>query len=358
MADHFNTFYYTDAFISDSRTLSLLSILCDSVYLYYLSPDYFLSPLEERWKTEKEEQFFRRAPVETALITSIHRRTHLDFIRENRELVNTGVIRPILIKATPPDWDSFAQYEREMMDEHKGIAFGSWGTKVGLVPDDRNLVYVDAPFFVLYRWQSMSGALYFALKAGITPISDNSTLCAIACETVTSFSPLKSIEYTREDLSKVLGFKVLSSALPHFGRLSCQQILELRDYLHDELEAFRSEMYRTLIDSKADASDLDDIVRVKIQPRVGDINLKLASSRRRFFRSLQRTAVAAGASATLLTQFLTIPTYAQIAAGLGVVAKTLIDYREFRDRKEEILSDSENRGLVLLLELQKHARPD
>lgn len=356
MTDQFSTFYYTDAFISDRRTLSLLSILSDSVYLYYLSPDYFLKPLEERWDSEKEQPFFKRAPVETALITSIHHQKHLQFITENRELVNAGVIHPILVAATPPDWEDFQQYEQEMMDHYKGIAFGLWGTDVGLIPEAKNMVYVDAPHFALYRWQSLSGALYFAIKANITPISDNPTLSAIACEAVTSFSPVNPIEYTSKDLSKLLGFKVLSSALPNFGELQAEQILELRDYLCHDLEAFRREMYQAVLKWKADPSNLDEIVESNIQPKLDDIKLKIASSRRAFIQKLQRTLLATGTSATLLTQFVTLPIHHQIAVGIGLIAKTLIDYAQFRDHKEEILSDSENKGLVLLLELEKYGK--
>lgn len=356
MTTQFSTFYYTDAFISDRRTISLLSILSDSVYLYYLSPGYLLKHLEERWSAEKELPFFKKAPVETALITRIHYEKHLQFMTENRELVDAGVISPILVAAAPPDWESFEQYERQMWDDYKGLAFGLWGTNVGLIPQDENIVYVDAPHFAVYRWQSLSGALYFAMKANITPISDDSMLSAIACETVARFSPLSAVEYTSGDLSKLLGFKVLSSALPNFGELQAEQILELRDYLCDELEAFRYEMHQIAIESKADLTSLDDIVKWNIQPKLDDIRLKMASSERAFLRNLVKTLLATSTSATLLTQFVTLPIHAQIAMGVGLIVKTLIDYSEFRDSKEEILSNPENRGLVLLLQLERYGK--
>ena len=121
MSEKFDTFYYTDTFISEKRTLSFLSILSNSVYLYYLSPDYFLRPLEERWKAEKEKPFFKKSPCEDTLITNVYHQKHLEFIKENKELVDAGVIRPILVKATPPDWENFQKFERKMMENYLSL---------------------------------------------------------------------------------------------------------------------------------------------------------------------------------------------------------------------------------------------
>lgn len=351
MNKQFNTFYYTDAFISDRRTLTLLSILSDSVYLYYLSPHYFLKPLERRWNIEKEEPFFKKSPCEDELMTTIHHQKHLKFISDNRELVNAGVISPILIRATPPDWRDFQQYEEKLMKEYSGIGMAMWGSNIGLVPEDK--IYVDTPYFSLYRWQSFSGALYFAIKANITPISDNSSLSAIACESVKRFSDL-DIEFDAEDLSKLLGFKALSSSLPNFGGLRAEQILELRDCLRNELMAFRYEMHQMVLQSEGELNSLDQIIKFRIEPKLEDIKSKITFSKKALFRKVARTILALGASATLLTQFVSLPTYAQVATGIGFIGKTLLDYSEFRSAKEEILSKSETRGLVLLLKLGKY----
>lgn len=350
MNEKFNTFYYTDSFISDKRTLSLLSILSDSVYLYYLSPDYFLKPLEEKWSKEKEEPFFKKSPCEETLITNVYHQKHLEFVKENEELVDTGVIRPILVKATPPDWENFQRFEQKMMENYSGIGIGLWGMNVGLVPKDK--IYIDAPYFSLYRWQSFSGALYFAIKANITPISDNPIVSSIACETLTKFSDL-NIEYNPKDLSKLLGFKALSSILPNFGELRPEQILEIRDDMYDELTAFRYEMYQTAIQSKAKQNNLDEIVKFKIKPRVDDIKSKIASSKKALYRKIGKSILATGTGTTLLTQFVNLPIYVQIAMGIGLVGKGLFDYFEYEVSKEEVLSKSENRGLVLLLDIEE-----
>lgn len=354
MSETFDTFYYTDAFISDKRTLSLLSILCDSVHLYYLSPDYFLKPLQERWEVEKTQPFFRKSPCEDTLITSIHHQKHIEFIKENRELVNAGVIHPILVSATPPDWKNFQKFEQKMMDNYSGIKVGVWGTNVRLVPEDK--IYIDTPYFSLYRWQSFSGALYFAIKANITPISDDPVLSSIACDTVTRFSGL-NIEYNPKDLSRLLGFKVLSSILPNFGELSPEQILEIRDNMHDQLAAFRYEMHQMVIQSKARQNNLAEIVELKIKPRVDSIKSEIISSRKVLYRKLARNILATGTGTTLLTQFVALPTHVQIAVGIGLVGKALLDYFEYTASKEETLSKPENRGLALLLDLdQKYGK--
>lgn len=348
MSEKFDTFYYTDTFISEKRTLSFLSILSNSVYLYYLSPDYFLRPLEERWKAEKEKPFFKKSPCEDTLITNVYHQKHLEFIKENKELVDAGVIRPILVKATPPDWENFQKFERKMMENYSGIKIGLWGMNVGLVPEDK--IYIDTPYFSLYRWQSFSGALYFAIKANITPISDNPILSSIACKTVTSLSNL-NIEYNPKDLSKLLGFKVLSSILPNFGELLPEQILEIREDMYDELEAFRYEMYRIVIESKVEPGNLDEIIKFKIKPRVDDIKAKITSSKKTLYRKIGKNILAAGT--TLLTQSVNLPAHVQIAIGIGLVVKGLFDYFDYKNSQEEVLSKPENRGLVLLLDLKK-----
>ena len=352
--ENFDTFYYTEAFISDKRTLSLLSILSDSVYLFYLSPDYFLKPLEERWETEKEQPFFRKAPVECKLITPTYHKRHIEFIKENRELVNTRVIRPILVRQTPPDWEDFQKFEKKMMGDYSGLKIGLWGMNIGLVPElvTGDTVYVDAPYYSLYRWQSFSGALYFAIKANVTPISDNPILSSVACETVARFSDL-NIEYAPKDLSKLLGFRVLSLLLPNFGKLQPEQILEVRDDMHDELMAFRYEMYEIATQSKIEEDNLDEYVNFKVKPRIDDIKLKIISSRKALYRKMGMDILATGTGTTLLTQFINLPTHAQMAVGIGLVGKILFDYFEYRASKEEILSKSENAGLALLLDLDK-----
>ncbi len=51
-------FYYTDGIISNKSTLTKLCILFDHVRTFYLSPDYYLEPLEKEWNYDKKRPFF------------------------------------------------------------------------------------------------------------------------------------------------------------------------------------------------------------------------------------------------------------------------------------------------------------
>ena len=350
--DKFDVFYYSNAFISDKRTLSLLGILSDSLYVFYLSPDYFLVPFKEKWGKQKSEPFFEKAPVEIEIATSIHKEKYASFLEENRELIEAGVIHPIHIMQKPPDWECLQELEKKMMKDYSGLAIGMWGTRIGLFnefPSDN--VYIDAPYFSLYRWLSLSGALYFAIKADITPISDNAKLSSLAIETVRRFSDVDH-KYNLDDLSKLLGFKVLSHLLPNFGGLSPQQILEVREHLKDELLAFRNEMIELTVQSRIDEGYLDNYVDRRVKPRVNDIKLKMKSSKTSLFRKISAEVLAAGTGTTLLTQFLQLPLHAQISVGFGLVGKILLDYFEYKDHRKEIVSQSGNSGLALILDLE------
>jgi len=155
--------YYTDSIISNKRTLAQLCFLFEKVRIFCLLPNYFLSPLEERWETEKDTSFFSKSSCEKRLFTRIHFEKHKEFIEENRELVNADILQPILVQQTPPDWESFESNEKKLIKNGAGLAFGIWGQAIGIVPNDK--IYVDAPWFSLYRLQSISGALHFAIKA-------------------------------------------------------------------------------------------------------------------------------------------------------------------------------------------------
>jgi hypothetical protein len=57
-----------------------------------------------------------------------------------------------------------------------------FGIITGIIPKDK--VYIDSPYFSIYRLQSICGSLYFALKSQITPISDNPILSSFAQESI------------------------------------------------------------------------------------------------------------------------------------------------------------------------------
>ena len=355
MDERFGMLYYTDALMADKRTLSILAILSDAVYIQYLSPDYFLKPLQERWDTEKDTPFFSKSGCEGALITELHRQSHFQFLRENVELVRAKVVRPLLIQAVPPDWDTFEGYEKRMMTDGLGLAIGKWGIDVGLVPSDK--IYIDTAFYSLYRWQSFSGSLHSAITMGITPVSDNPILSSIACRTVSQFSgsvPDLSIP----DVSKLLGFRVLSRLLPKFGPLQPEQILEVRHDLHDELMAFRYAMYDTVTRFELQEGDLEDAVYLVVKPRLDEIKAKLLAAKKSYYHGIIDTLSASGlGAAAMWVRLITLPTAAQVATGVGfgafMAAQTMVQYLRYDTSRKELLSRPENNGLVLLLDLEK-----
>ena len=106
-------FYYTDSFIRDTKTLSKMCLLFDKVSTFYLSPDYYLHPLNERWEKDKEDPFFAKSPVEKDLISTRYSRDFNEFLIKNKELIDNNVLKPIIINQKPPDWISFKENEKK-----------------------------------------------------------------------------------------------------------------------------------------------------------------------------------------------------------------------------------------------------
>lgn len=228
MKKGFNTFYYTDSAIQDKRTLSLLSIVCDSVHLHYMSPDYYFTQFQERWEKEKELPVFKKRSVEISTITSKYSNEYIKFLEENKDLIDAEIIQPIQTSMKPPDWESLEQYGEILGENDSAFKFTDFGIRARIIPKDK--IYIDSPYFSLYRIQSSCASFCFALESQITPISDNPLLSSIVQSSMNRYSGLK-LEYTYEDLSKILAFKTLSSTLPNFGSLTCEQIFEIREYM-------------------------------------------------------------------------------------------------------------------------------
>jgi hypothetical protein len=343
--------YYTDSIIRNKRTLAQLCFLFEKVRLFNLLPNYFLSPLEERWEAKKHTPFFAKSPCEKQLFTRIHFERHKEFIEENRELVDADILQPILVQQTPPDWESFEANERKLMTNGVGLAFGIWGQSVGIVPNDK--VYVDAPWFSLYRLQSISGALHFAIARGQTPISDNPTLSRLAIDAVTKFSGL-NYRPTRKDLAENIAFRSLSLLVPGLPLLHPQEILRLRDELSDELRHFRTEVYRLSHDiAEIDYEEIESLIRDNIQPRLDDLKLKIASLKSETFRKIAKTFLVGGGATPVLSHFINLPAEGQIPVIASFIGKILVDIHQHNSRVKEIRNLSRNRGLIFLITMQK-----
>ncbi len=343
--------YYTDSIIFNRKTLAQLCFLFDKVRIFYLLPSYFLSPLEERWETEKDTPFFSKSPCEKQLFTRIHFEKHKEFIEENRELVNADILQPILVQQTPPDWESFASNEKRLMKNGAGLAFGIWGQSMGIVPDDK--IYVDAPWFSLYRLQSISGALHFAITSGQTPISDNPILSGLAINAVINFSGL-DYQPTKKEIANNIAFKSLSLLVPSLPLLHPQEILCLRDELSDELGYFRIEVDRLSHSiSEIDYQETENLIKTNIQPRLEDLKLKIASLKGATFRKIARTFMVGGSAIPILSHFINLPPEGQIVAITSFIGKIFIDIHEHNSKMREIRDLNNNKGLILLIKMQE-----
>jgi len=343
--------YYTDGVISNDGTLTKLCLLFDKVGSFYLSPQYFLEPLAKRWESQKEMPFFAKSPCEKGLITSEHLVTFKRFSEKNKLLIDSGILMPIVVNQTPPDWEGFEENEKKLMRDGSGISFGLWGQSVGIVPTDK--IFVDSPWFSLYRWQSIAGGLHFALQTGIVPISDNRSLSGLAIDTVTRFGPSKPLP-TPEEIAAQVAFQSMSLLLPDFPSMNNEEILEVREKLREELSLFRNEMERLIRSIDKDSyKDIESIVLVRIKPRLDDMKLKIKSLKGELFRKIAGVFFVGGTAATLLSHFITTPFSAQMAAAASLAGKVLIDIHENRSKREELEKNSGNKGLVLLLKLEK-----
>ena len=343
--------YYTNGLISNNTTLTKLCLLFEKVCTFYLSPGYFLEPLEKRWESEKETPFFAKSPCEKSLITSEHLIAFKQFTEQNKQLVDSDVLAPIVVNQTPPDWESLEENERRLMRDGGGISFGLWGQSVGIVPAQK--IFVDSPWFSLHRWQSIAGGLHFALHTGMIPISDNRLLSGLAIDTVTRFGPSKPLP-TPEEIAAQVAFQSMSLLLPDFPSLSNEEILDVRERLREELSLFRTEMERLIGSTDLDSyKDIESIVLVRIKPRLDDMKLKIKSFKGELFRKIAGVFFVGGTAATLLSHFITMPFSAQMAAAASLAGKVLIDIHETRSKREELEETSGNKGLVLLLKLEK-----
>lgn len=344
-------FYYTDGMISNRTTLTKLCVLFDNVRTFFLSPEYYLKPLEERWLTEKDIPFFSKSPCEKELLSRVYFESYKKFISENNELINTNILQPLFINQKPPDWESFESNEKKLMENDAGLAFGIWGQSVGIVPQEK--IYVDAPLFSLYRWQSISGALHFAIQTGQIPISDNFILSKLACETVSRYSDLEH-QPTLDEIASRIAFQAISLLIPNFPALKAEEILKVRDILTDELNCFRSEMIKITGDlDRKSYSDIDSIVIHKIQPRLNDLKLKIKSLNEDLFRKIASVFFVGISATNLLSHFLSLSLPSKIVTIASFAGKILLDIHKNQSDRLRIRNESMNRGLVFLLDLEK-----
>lgn len=343
--------YYTDGLISDRRTLTKLCLLFDQVDTFYLSPAYYLVPLEKRWQSEKETPFFSTSPCEDDLITSRHLLSYQNFVHANKELIEAEILRPIIVNQPPPDWENFEAYDKKLISDGSGIAFALRGQSIGIVPKEK--LYVDSPWFTVHRWQSIASGLHFAIQNRIIPISDNDNLSKLAIDTVQRFAPTKYLP-TLDDISAKVAFHSISLLVPDFPALEAGEILEVKDKLSDDLLCFKEGIGNMV--GKSDSishEELEAVVLQKIKPRFDDLKLKVKSLSGELFRKIAKVFLVGGTATTLLSCFLSLPLETQLAASASFGGKIMLDVHENISKRNELTQASRNRWLVLLLKMEK-----
>ena len=265
-------------------------------------------------------------------------------------MVNADILQPILIQQVPPDWESFDVTEKRLMKNGSGLAFGIWGQSIGIVPEDK--IFIDTPWFSLYRLQSISGALHFAITSGQTPISDSPILSKLAIDAVTKFSGL-DYQPSQKEIANNIVFKALSLLVPNLPLLHPQEILHLRDKLSDELGYFRIEVDRLSHNiSEIDYQKIENIIKNNIQPRLNDLKLKISSLNDEIFRKITKMFMVGSATTSILSHFFNLPLEGQAVAMASFIGKIFIDIHERNSKMKEIKNISSNKGMIFLLKMQ------
>jgi hypothetical protein len=136
---------------------------------------------------------------------------------------------------------------------------------------------------------------------------------------------------------------VLREELPDFDLKSFDDVLELRESLGDELEAFRTEMYRFAAQMSAAATlsdvqnEAEQILYESIRPALRDLRAKLSMSRNKFLHRVVKDVKSMKPTIPIIgSLFVGLPLWMGVALSAGVVALDafLDTYFEMRETKE------------------------
>ncbi|MFA6598735.1 MAG: hypothetical protein WCS69_13510 [Ignavibacteriaceae bacterium] len=305
--------------------------------------------MNEIWQSKRNFK-----PIfEKELITEHHAKTFLDFLDTNKLLIDNKIFSPIIINKVPADWNSIEESEKQIINESNGLNF-DWFSKItGLIPE--NKIYYDSAWFSLYRIQSIAASLISAIKSGKIPFSDNPSLSKLG---IFSLNKITNTKYTPsvEELSNIIAFKSLSFFFPDFPELRPEEILEVRYKLDQELSAFKHEMGIIIVENQINEYDqLRNLIQNKIQPRIDDIKLKIKSIDQSLFRNISNL-VFASSGASILSHYVNLPLEAQITGAAAIVGKIATIIHENISKKNELLSESRNKGYTFLLKANKKIR--
>lgn len=341
--------YYTDGIISNKKSFTKMCVLFDSVGTFQLSPAYYIDELEKRFKDQTKG--FSHL-IENEMITRLRQKDFYEFVRNNCELINAGILKPIVLNQNPGDFKPGQLYGSEELNNKTAFStLFMFGQNTGVLPKGKG--HLDSVWYTFNHFNGMYAALHFSIREGLAPISDNYLLSKLACATLESINPITYIP-TLEEKSANIAFQTMSLLLPDFPPLNPQEILEVRDSLKDELGYFKSEMRMIAKGiTEEEYGEIDSLVNEKVKPRLEDIKLKSKSIKGELFRKISSMFFVGSGATTLLTHFLNLPPSGQYVTAASFLGKALLNVHEYQSKKQELRESSENRGIVFLLDIDK-----
>jgi hypothetical protein len=360
--------YYTDGFISNLQTLSIVTVLYDRVFTYYLDPNYYATEVEEGFEKLKKMGFtlhkknlLTGEEVEEDTWVKVHKQTAsthlkksiLQFWQDNSLLRDEGVLLPIGMQLTPKDWTN----PKEFLESEIGMQFfrsEDWARLNGLVPPGKS--YIDVGFFHVHRLVQASTGLHFALTNGMVPFADHPMLASMASALVKS--DLSNIAYFEQSAASLLSHQAICHLVPDFGRLKPEEILEIRNKTKDERGLFTHAMERLAYSVPLDADIIDvqyeikKIVQTELEPALLDLQNNIRAQKKELFRKLCLEFAAGATGIPVLVQQLSATPKSVLLGAMGLVVKGLIDIHNYRAKIDENRNKASFYGLGFILDLE------
>jgi hypothetical protein len=363
--------YYTDGFISNPRTLSIVTILYDRVFTYYLDPNYYATKIEEGFEKLKGMGIaLHKKNLQTSEVTEedtwamFHQQTAsthlkksvLQFWQDNSLLRSEGVLLPIGRQIKPKDRTS----PEDFLESEIGMNFfraSDWARSQWLVPPGKS--YFDVGFFHIHRLTQASTGLHFALTLGMIPFADHPVLASIASSLVCDAIPRES--QIQPLAAAMLANQTICHLVPNFGCLQPEEILEVRHKTKDERGIFTNSMDRLAFSVPLDTNmddiryEVNKIVRTDLEPALIDLQNNIKAQKKELFRKLALEITAEAAGIPVLMQQLSTSPETTFLASMGFAIKGLVDIHNYQSKIEEERRKTSSFGLGFVLDLMNKA---
>ncbi|MEQ8199789.1 MAG: hypothetical protein ABRQ24_00035 [Syntrophomonadaceae bacterium] len=361
--------YYTDGFISNPRTLSILTVLYDRVCTYFVPPDYYADDIEDAVEKLKKNNFsltkkdrftgsevkldesahFHEQPASKHLIMSMEK-----FWKDNRLLRDSEVLIPIGRRIEPKEWTG----PKSFLESEVGMNFYrsvDWAKAEGIIPPGKS--YLDVGFFHLHRLLQSSTGLQFALTNGMVPFADHPVLASISSGLIKKDLP--EIARIEQSIAAMLAQQTVCSMVPDLGRLTPEEIMEVRYKTRDERGPFTQAMVRLAYSVPPDCDfddmqfELNKIIQTEIEPALLDLKNNIKAQKKELFRKISLEVAGGLAGIPLLVQQINASWESGLAAALGLTIKGLVDVHQYQSKVEENRARSTAYGLGFVLDLNK-----